>query len=364
MRILVLWTAAAGLAAMAATAPGRMAAVDRTAPLRAVYSGPPETWPPPHLDAGVTYVELAPRALPPAPRPGSPDEARARLGERLFSDPALSDSGQIACESCHNRRLGWGDGLPRSIGHDRQEGPRNAPALFTAGAGLPLFWDGRADNLPEQALGPLTSPVEMANHDLAAIPARLMARPDYPRLFAEAYGPGPITLDQVTDALARFQTHLDRPTRLDRFLSGDPRALSDQEILGLHLFRTRARCANCHFGPLLADGRFHDLGLSWFNRSFEDLGRFAVSGDPADVGAFRTPSLRHVSRTGPYMHNGLFPHLVGVVRLYAAGGGSSAAPDPARPVLAEAARTTSPLLHRLDLDEAEIAALVAFLEAI
>ncbi|TDX33380.1 cytochrome-c peroxidase [Rhodovulum visakhapatnamense] len=352
--------AAAGLALVAMTAPLRLAPED----LRAVYAGPPETWPAPEIDPGVAYVELAPRSLPPRPAPGSAAEARRALGERLFADPVLSASGQIACDSCHNRRLGWGDGLPRSLGHGRQEGPRNAPALFAAGAGLPLFWDGRAATLEAQALGPMANPVEMANADLGTIPPRIAADPAYPPLFEAAFGPGPVTLDRIAAALAAFQTHLDRPTRFDRFLAGDSRALGDLELRGLHLFRTRARCANCHFGPLLSDGAFHDLGLSFLGRGREDLGRYAVTGLPEDAGRFRTPSLRHVARSAPYMHNGIFPHLPGVIRFYAGGGGASARLPAAPGPVETSAATPSPLIRRLDLSPDDIEALAAFLEAI
>ncbi|MBL3573288.1 hypothetical protein JMK10_17280 [Rhodovulum sulfidophilum] len=355
-----LCLAAAGLALAVMTAPLRLGPED----LRAAYAGPPETWPLPEIDPGVDYVELAPRALPSRPVPGSPAAARRALGQALFVDPALSASGQIACESCHNPRLGWGDGLPRSKGHDRQEGPRNAPALHVAGAGLPLFWDGRADTLEAQALGPLGNPLEMANADLGAIAPRLAGRAEYAPMFRAAFGSQEVTLERIVAALAEFQKYLDRPTRLDRFLSGDRRALSDLELRGLHLFRTRARCANCHFGPLLSDGQFHDLGLSYLGRRFEDLGRYAVTGLPGDAGRFRTPSLRHVSDTGPYMHNGLFPHLPGLIRLYAIGGGRSAR-LPADPDAVETgAATASPLLRRLDLDESDVEALAAFLGAV
>ncbi|WP_018632512.1 cytochrome-c peroxidase [Neomegalonema perideroedes] len=362
-----LWLAA-GACAVLAVGVAEALRFDPTNPahLRRAYSGPSEDWPAPWIDEGVAFVELAAPDLPPAPEAGSPEALRGALGARLFAEPALSGSGHFSCESCHNRRLGWGDGLPRSFGHGRTEGRRNAPALFVSSRRARLFWDGRAESLEAQALEPLTAPHEMANADLSEIPRRLAAAPDYPALFAAAYGGSEIALEQTLDALAEFQARLDRPTRFDRFLLGRSEALEDEEILGLHLFRTKARCANCHFGADLTDGRFHNLGLSFIGRGLEDLGRYGATGDPEDAGKFLTPSLRHAAQTGPYMHNGLMPHLRGVVNFYDGGGGASHArslPEERADLLGPAS-TSSPHLRPLDLTEDERKALVRFLEAL
>ncbi|WP_198403452.1 cytochrome-c peroxidase [Celeribacter ethanolicus] len=334
--------------------------------LRQIYSGPSSDWPAPWVDSGVAYVELAPAPLPALPEEGSREALQVALGERLFNDPVLSESGHIACQSCHNRREGWGDGLPRPFGHARTEGRRNAPALFAAWARPAFFWDGRADSLEDQMMGPLSDPAEMANHDLSSVTHRLKWLGGYPEDFAAVYGDQEITLDRVAGALAAFQTHLDAPTRLDRFLSGETAMLSDEQIEGLHLFRTKARCVNCHMGPALMDGEFHKIGLTYYERSYHDMGRYEITGEAADAGAFLTPSLRHVSRSGPYMHNGLFPTLRGLVNLYNAGGARQpeqperAARDPMFLLATE----VDPLLKPLDLTTDERAALVAFLEAI
>lgn len=334
------------------------------AALRRAYSAPADRWPAPWLLEGAEFAELAPLTLPARPEPGSREAAVARLGEALFNDPALSASGQIACQSCHNRALGWGDGLPRAIGHDRTEGARNTPALFSAGFRKSLFWDGRATTLEAQTRGPLTDPAEMANHDLQSVAGRLIRGGRYPVLFLAAFGSDRITPDTIAQALAAFQRGLEVPTKLDRFLSGNSAALTDAELRGLHLFRTKAMCANCHNGPLLTDERFHNLGLSFLGRRFQDLGRHAVTGEPYDAGRFRTPSLRHVSRTAPYMHNGLFPHLRGLVNFYAGGGGQTVSDDQAANPLYPHARTVSPLLQALDLTRDEREDLVAFLNAL
>lgn len=334
--------------------------------LRHIYTGAPETWPAAWVDDGVIYAELAPAVLPARPAPDSPEAARVALGERLFEDPALSQSGQFACQSCHNRRLGWSDGLPRSFGHGRAEGTRNAPSLFAAWARPAFFWDGRAASLEDQVMGPLSADNEMANHDLGDLSGRLQAMGSYDADFEAAFGPGEITLDHVAQALAAYQVQLDFPSDLDRFLSGQSERLSDQQVQGLHLFRTKARCVNCHMGPALMDGEYHNIGLAYYGRKFEDLGRYGVTGAPEDAGAFLTPSLRHVRRSGPYMHNGLFPSLSGIVGMYNAGGSvQSIDPDRAAedPLYAPAV-TVSPLLIPLDLSPQEQAALVAFLEAL
>lgn len=330
------------------------------AELRAAYSGTPESWPRPVLEDGAVFAEFGP--LPFAERPDATQQARINLGEALFKDPRLSASGQIACESCHNRRLGWGDGLPTAFGHDRQTGSRNAMPLFTAAYMKELFWDGRSASLEDQAHLPIIDPVEMAG-DAQAIEARINAVPEYRATFAAVYGVDQVTLTDIARALADFERSIPPPrSKWDRVFTESTKILTDQELTGLHLFRTKAGCVNCHNGPLFTDQRYHNLGISFYGRRLEDTGRWGVTGDPLDSGRFRTQSLRGVRRTAPYMHNGIFPHLEGVVNLYAGGGGkdrqeqstTTKAPPP-RP---------DPLLKARDLTREERAALVAFLEAL
>ena len=183
-----------------------------------------------------------------------------------------------------------------------------------------------------------------------------------------------ISRHQSNQRMSQLVTHngtaylagLETPTRLDRFAAGDAAALDDREIRGLHLFRTRAGCANCHHGPLLSDGRFHNLGLSGYGEPGADLGRHAVTGQPEDAGRFRTPSLRHVARTAPYMHSGHFPTLASVVAFYVRGGGEVWVRNAgeAADMLRRHAATLSPHVRPLDLTPAERADLVAFLGAI
>jgi cytochrome c peroxidase len=326
--------------------------------LRKAYAGPVSTWPKAEVDPGVDFVEFGP--LPAAKRPEGVDAQRVALGARLFSEPRLSASGQFACASCHNRELGFGDGVRTSFGHDRQRGQRNAISLFTAGYMRELFWDGRSPTLEHQALQPIPNLVEMAAKP-AKIEHWINSDDAYRAAFKEAYGVKRIKLSDVAQAIASFERTLRPPASAwDRVFTRGTASMTDQQLQGLHLFRTKARCANCHNGPLLTDQKYHNLGISFYGRRLEDVGRYGVTHDPVDVGRFRTAPLRALRRTGPYMHNGIFPSLEGVVNLYAAGGGvdrkvqsgTTKAPPP----------QPDPQLKKLALTPEERAALVAFLE--
>ncbi|WP_313618106.1 cytochrome-c peroxidase [Agrobacterium sp.] len=328
------------------------------------YRQPKENFPALSLFSGIKAEDLTPLDIP--PRPQGQQLAKAQLGFKLFRDPQLSRSGQISCQNCHNRELGWGDGLQSSFGHDRAKGRRNAPPLFNVGLRAPLFWDGRAETLEEQAVVPMTDQREMANHDLASVVKRVGEREDYQQAFKAVYNVSTPTLDQLADAIAAFQRTLEEPTRLDRFLAGQYRALSNEQIWGMHIFRTKGGCVNCHNGPLLTDNKFHNLGLSLLGRPREDVGRYAVTNQLLDVGRFKTPSLRHVSQTAPYMHNGIIRDLRRVVRFYEVAGGRTVARNEAQrsnPLLPYAGMT-SPFVKPFVLSERERQALIAFLESI
>lgn len=327
--------------------------------LRAAYTADIAHWPAPTIDPGVHWDELAPLpARAPAPADNPTTAAKVALGQRLFHDPRLSGSGQIACASCHDRDLGWSDGRRVSFGHDRQAGRRNAIGVRMSGHMRHLFWDGRAGSLEDQALHSLTDPREMAA-DLDTV-LRALARTDYPDAFADAFGQAHIDARRLGQALGAFQRSLSpRNGRFDRFLRGERQLLDDRQLRGLHVFRTQGRCMNCHSGPALTNHDFHNLGLHFHGRSRQDLGRFEVTGVAADSGRFRTPSLRGVARTAPYMHNGLFPHLRGVLTMYNAGmprPRSGPQDDPDSPV-----PQPDPLLQPLGLSAEDLAALEAFL---
>ncbi len=335
------------------------------AKLRDAYAVPPAEWPAVSLDEGVEHRELGllPEMAYPADNPHT--EAKEKLGRLLFFDPRLSGSGQIACASCHDPDLAWADGRATSFGHDRTKLARNSPSIVNSGFRTSLFWDGRSNNLEQQATAVVENPDEM--HSSGAVMAEnLKAIPEYHGLFEEAFGADdasdPLSLDNAVRAIATFERSIvGGRSRFDRFLKGRSDALSDEALIGLHLFRGDARCIHCHNGPLLSDDKFHDLGLSMYGRRFEDLGRHAVTGAAEDVGRFRTPSLRNVMNSAPYMHNGLFD-IDEVLRLYNAGMPN---PRPRRDQVGDALfPTKSPLVKPLGLNEQDLADLKAFLASL
>jgi cytochrome c peroxidase len=338
------------------------AADDLLVALREVYAGPPAQWPEPHVDPGVEWRELG--TPDPAPR-WTADErlaAEVQLGRLLFHDGRLSGTGQMSCASCHAPELGWSDGRTTSLGHGARTLRRNSPGLLDVATLDHLFWDGRASSLEEQISQVFSNPMEMGIEEDRML-AGLSSSAGYRERFEAAFGDPEPTPERVVGAIATFVRTLRTEGRadFDRFLAGETDALSDSALRGLHLFRTKARCINCHHGPHLTDGRFHDLGLSYYGRELEDLGRYEVTGDPDDVGAFRTPTLRNVARTAPYMHNGLFA-LTGVLNMYAAGMPTlkprpEQVDDPLFP-------TKSALLQEIPLTERDKADLIAFLESL
>lgn len=327
--------------------------------LRTIYSRPVSEWPRPDIDSGVKYEEM--QALPKenAWFDGMKDP-EVQLGKLLFFDPRLSRSSQISCSSCHEPDLAWTDGRRVSLGNDHLQGTRNTPTLLNVFIyGQSYFWDGRAGSLGNQIFGPISAHHEM-DMDTALLPAKLQAIKGYDSLFRTVYK-DKVKLEYISNALAAFEkTIRSRKSRFDLFLQGMDSAFTDQEIKGLHVFRTKARCMNCHYGIYLTDKQFHNIGLTYYKRKYEDLGRYEITKDTADVGKFRTPSLRDVAYTGPYMHNGLFPELEGVINLYNSGMQLQPRPalkdDPMFPV-------TDKIMRPLRLTIAERDALVAFLRA-
>lgn len=360
------WLAFTPMQALGAT-PDALADKATLAParhLRQAYARPPAQWPPPWIDDGVAFVELA--SPPPRPLPAATDRLKAEIGAKLFFDKRLSVDGSLSCASCHRPDQGWSVSTAVALGHAGQPGKRNPPSLHAVASHSQWGWDGRGTSLPARSLLPLTDPREMANTTLDAVWARVLSDPDYASALREMDGNALTSPQLLGELLAAFQKNLDRPTRFDRFLQGDTTRLNDQEIQGLHLFRTKARCANCHFGPLLTDEKFHNLGISFFGERSQDLGRYAATGRCEDVGRFRTASLRHISHTAPYMHNGLFDSLSGVVHLYARGGGevrARNATEAAHPLYACAA-SLSKHIQPLRLTPSEVAALLSFLKAL
>ncbi|SDZ75515.1 cytochrome c peroxidase [Psychroflexus halocasei] len=275
----------------------------------------------------------------------------------------MSSSGQIACASCHDPNTGWADGKRVAFGHDRSPGSRNTMSIINIGHMDTIFWDGRAANLAEQAKAAVQNPIEM-NHGIDEAVKTIQNIEGYKAYFEEVYGENQITEDNIFDAIIAFErTIVSRKSRFDKFISGDSTKLTNQEVEGLHLFRTKARCINCHNSPLFTDQQFHNLGLSYYGREeFEDLGRYYVTQKAEDVGKFKTPSLRELKHTAPYMHNGLFPHLEGLLNMYNAG---MATLVPSKEQENDSLfPTKSNLLKELDLNQDELASLEAFLNSL
>ncbi|WP_437187973.1 cytochrome-c peroxidase [Planctomicrobium sp. SH668] len=290
----------------------------RTKSLKEIYTKPSSEWPAPTVDEGVQWEELGllPEAVHPESNPFT--KQKAALGRVLFFDPRLSQSSEMACASCHDPDLAWADGRTVSFGLSRFELKRNAPSILNVGFNHTFFWDGRAASLEDQAEQVLMNPQEM-NCSEELILERLSQLPAYRAAFEQVFGDPSINISRVAMAIACFErTLVGGRSPFDTFLQGKHQRFSDSAIRGLDVFRTTGRCMNCHSGPMLTDHKFHDIGLSYYGRKYEDLGRYLISNDKEDVGRFRTPTLRNVSRTRPYMHNGLFD-LPNVLRMYNAG---------------------------------------------
>ena len=290
-------------------------------------------------------------------RPGAPNNQpddnrlsadRARLGRKLFFDPILSSDGTVSCASCHDPAHGFAGAAPRAVGVHGRQGKRNAPSVLNRVANKSFFWDGRTRTLEEQALEPIANPLELGGPLDDAI-SRIAADDAYRAAFAAAYPDG-VTATNVGRALATFERALDSgDCRVDRFQGGDFGALSDSERIGLWLFESRAQCWRCHRGTNYSDEQFHNMGVAALQEE-PDPGRYAVTRDERDRGRFKTPSLRDVSRTAPYMHDGSLATLRDVVGYYNRGAAAKANLDPA--------------VKPLGLSAEQIDHLVAFLKAL
>lgn len=276
---------------------------------------PPEPPPPPP-----DTLRIRIRGFPPMPVPAdNPTTVEGvALGRRLFYDPILSGDSTQSCASCHAQAFGFSDhGRRTSLGIDHIAGTRNAPALVNVGWSETLFWDGRAVNLETQALEPVPNPIEMHEEWPRAV-AKLERQAQYPELFRAAFGSRTITSERTVKAIAQFQrTFVSGNSRYDRFLLTGT-GLSESELRGfIVFFSERGECFHCHVDRTFTDQRFHNNGL---DASFADIGRFRVTEDPDDRGKFKTPTLRNIVFSAPYMHDGRFATLEDVVEFYDTGG--------------------------------------------
>lgn len=301
-----------------------------------------------------------PLGLPPVPIPpeNPPTEESIALGKKLFFDARLSADGSVSCASCHDPKQGFTDGMPTAKGIRSQFGRRNAPTVVNAAYAPLLFLDGRAAGLEEQAGGPIANPIEMGETH-ASVAAKLNAIPEYRAEFKNVFGPGPVTIGKIEMAVASYErTLLSGDSPFDRFLYRDDKtALSEAAQRGLKIFvdKKRGNCSTCHtIGEtyaLFSDGKFHNIGAGINpNGEMIDLGRYEQTKVEADKGAFRTPGLRNVALTAPYMHDGSLKTLKDVVDFYAGGGTSNPQLDPE--------------IKELKLSGQDRADLVAFLESL
>lgn len=290
--------------------------------LRKLYSsGDASQWPKPVLDPESipSFAEIGHLPETPFPEDNPYSAEKELLGRTLFFDPRLSKSNQIACASCHDPELGWCDSRTFSFGHNRQLGTRNAMSILNVAYARSLFWDGRSRTLEEQSQMPIQDEKEMGEHiDVAA--GKISKIKGYEMLFHKAFGDKSVTKDRISKAIAVFErTVKSTPGKFDLFIDGKSDAYTNDELMGLHLFRTKAQCINCHNSGYFSNNRFENVGTSLMGEKGEDLGRYLVTKNPEDAGRFRVPGLREISRTGPWMHNGSMKTLTEVIRFYSRG---------------------------------------------
>ncbi len=302
----------------------------------------------PAAHAGGGFLSNGP--LPPVPVP--PDnpqtDAKVRLGAQLYFDPRLSADNTISCATCHKPDAAWANHDPTDTGIKGQVGGRNSGTILDSAYMRFQFWDGRAGSLEEQALGPIHNPIEMGE-TLENVVKKLNAIPGYRAQFKEVFGTD-VDTDGIAKAIAAFErTVVSGPSPYDRYLLGEKSAMSAAAVRGMNLFNGKAHCTPCHSGPAFSDQSFHNLGVG-MGKPNPDLGREAHTKNPADRGKFKTPGLRNVALTGPYLHDGSAKTLMDVVGVYDRGG--EANPD------------LDPLMLPLRLTASEKADLVAFMEAL
>ena len=299
---------------------------------------------------GMTVPDIGPM---PAQAPNPPTNLsyaqKVELGKQLYFETRLSKNNSLSCAFCHNPGTGFADARQFSIGAFGTSGGRQAPTVYNTGF-IPLqFWDGRAGSLEEQAIGPIHNPIEMAELHETVVP-KIAKIPGYQKQFQLVFGGG-ASLQHIAEAIAAFErTIVSQNSAFDKHVMGEAGAMNDAAVRGLELFRGKARCILCHNGPNFTDNRFHNLGVPQVGPLKEDQGRYLVTRAQKDKGAFKTPTLRSVVETAPYMHDGVFKTLEEVIDFFDSGGGNNP--------------NLSPLMKPLGLSPEEKADLVEFLKAL
>jgi len=272
------------------------------------------------------------------------------LGKMLYFDPRLSGSNWISCATCHNPGLGWGDGLPRTIGDGQKELGRHAPTVINSGYFALQMWDGRKKTLEDQASGPIGAAGEM-NQDYGELIRELQALPDYVNRFDKVFGKNALNIENISKAIATFERSvISKNAPYDKYWAGDKQAMSASAVRGMDLFFGKGKCGICHNGPVFTDSGFHNIGVKAAGPLKVDLGRYNETKDDFDKGGFKTPGLRDISRSAPYMHNGTESTLEEVISFYNRGG--------------DVKDNISPFITPLELSKQEEKDLVAFLKAL
>ena len=341
------------------------------------------------LEVAVFAGQKVPLGLPPVPIPSDNPQnvAKIALGKRLFMDKRFSADSTVSCATCHDPDKAFTDGLPIAEGIKKKKGTRNSPTVINAAYYTSQFWDGRVPSLEEQAKGPFVNPVEHGLKDFSPILKVIKSDKEYLSLFKKAFGINAekIGIEHVVKAIASFErTVISGNSPFDRYMyGGEKGAMSEAAIRGLKLYRTKARCQDCHpigqTSAIFTDNKFHNLGVGFSvieprlmeivekvkkakekglkldetilqKQDISELGRFVVTLNIEDIGRFKTPTLRNVAVTGPYMHDGSVETLEDVIELYDQGGEDN-------PMLDSGIRP-------LGLTEQEKADLVEFLKAL
>ena len=292
---------------------------------------------------------LLPDAVP-YPKGNKPNKARIELGKSLFFDPRLSGDGNMSCATCHNPALGWSDGQSTAKGVKSKVLGRASPTVLNTAFNSIQMWDGRKKSLEDQAMGPMEATVEM-NMDTKKLFKWLNSNSGYKKLFAKAYSGEKIAAGTVSKAIATYErTAISTNSPFDRWVKGDSKAMSSQQVRGFKLFTGKAKCAACHSAPNFTDDGFHNIGLASWGDKNPDVGRYSQRPLKLMKGAFKTPTLRDIERTAPYFHDGASKTLAEVVNHYSKGG--------------VVKTNLSPNMRKIDLTKKEENDVVEFMKAL
>jgi cytochrome c peroxidase len=300
------------------------------------------------LYAQETSAAIGPLPNVPIPASNLQYQAKVELGKRLYFDNRLSGSNTRSCAFCHSPESGFTTPTPQGVGTKGFLG-RNNPTVYNAAYNTSQFWDGRAGSLEEQALGPIQNPAEM-DQKLDVLVKELSRDRGYVAQFKKVFGTG-VNAQGIAEALASFErTIISTNSAFDKFMEGDGKAMKESAQRGMKIFQGKGQCVLCHNGPNFTDNKFHNAGVPQIGPLKEDLGRYNITKRDADRGAFKTPTLRSVTETAPYMHDGAFKTLEEVVDFYNKGGGKNPHQDP--------------FIQPLNLTDPEKKDLVEFLKAL